>query len=487
MRNLVKLLALGSLVIVPLSAGCGDDSDSDVNNGSGASGGSAGSGGKASGGSAGKASGGDGATGNMGSGGDGATGSGGDGATGNMGGVGGSDPGPDCDLDALEDGGDLPASGDVAGGFRYTIAGRTDIVDGDTLTIGACTVIEGNAQDDVIVVQPGGQIVAEGTANAPIVFTSGAASPEPGDWGGLVILGNGVCNDATDDEKCEVEGFASDPPLYGNTEANAVDDESSGSLKYVRIEYSGVDLGLGSEINGLTLAGVGSGTTISHVMVRHTQDDCFEWFGGAASADHLIAYNCGDDMFDTDAGWSGRVQFAFGRQLDTLTDDPNGFEMDNDSTDATKEPVSSPKFSNVTLCGTGVAASGSPKNGMVLRRGTGGALMNVLITGFETAAFSVRETPDTAITLVDSTQWDNGAEFDGSHTGGSDWFSAQDGNSSTAPEDFGDCFADPPAPFPAATIAGGTPTGFGDEAAEFQGAFADADDNWMDGAWVAWD
>jgi hypothetical protein len=489
MRRMTRLFALSSLFVLPLAFGCGDDAEGDNPTGGSQTGGSTSKGGSTGSGGTGNASSGGDGSGNTGNeGGSGNTGNeGGSGNTGNTGsgGEGGGTPEPECDWDNLTDGGNLPATGTVTGGAVYALDGRTEVT--DTLTIEPCTKITGSGADDVLLVMPGGKLIAEGTPNAPIVFTSEEASPAPGDWGGVILLGNDVCNDATDDALCEVEGFAVNPPLYGNTAGDAVDDESSGSLEYVRIEYSGVDLGLGSEINGLTLAGVGSGTKLSHIMVANTLDDCFEWFGGSVNADHLIAYNCGDDMFDTDSGFSGHVQFAFGRQLDTLTTDPNGFEMDTDKTDFDKAPTSTPQFANVTLCGTGAAAAGDPKVGGVLRRGTDGALINVLITGFETAALSVRDEANTGITLTNSTQWDNGAEYDSNHTAVGTWFSAQTGNSSTAPTDFGNCWADPPAPFPAAKITGGTPDGHADESADFQGAFEDDGDNWMTGAWVSWE
>ena len=480
MRHITRLLALSSLCLLPIASGCGEDDDNpggdagSGNNSSGASGkgGTSGKGGK--GGTSGNEGGSD-------------TGKGGS-DTGE-GGNGGDGPVVECDLDNLTDGGDLPSTGTAAGGAVYTLNGRTEVT--DSLTIEPCTKILGDAQDDLLIVMPGAQLIANGEPDAPIIFTSGEDQPAPGDWGGVILLGNDVCNDATADTRCEVEGFATNPPQFGNTAEDAISDESSGSLKYVRIEYSGVDLGLGSEINGLTLAGVGSGTTLSHIQIANTLDDCFEWFGGSVNADHLIAWNCGDDMFDTDSGFSGRVQFAFGRQLDTLTGDPNGFEMDTDSTVFDKAPISTPRFANVTLCGTPASTTNDPKVGAVLRRGTGGELVNVIITGFETAAWSVRDYPETAITLTGATQWGNGAEYDsnldadGTPTP-TTWYSDQ-GNSSTEPEDFGDCFADPPAPFPAAAIPGETPTGHDDDSAEYQGAFEDENDNWMTGAWVSWD
>jgi hypothetical protein len=484
MRRITQLLALSSLFILPIAGGCGgDDDDNPGSTGKGGStsgkGGSTSKGGSNPGGDTGN-SGGDPST-------AGETGMGGDTSTaGGTGEGGGAGDGPidECDVYNLPDGGDLPATGTVTGGMAYDLHGRTEVV--DSLTIEPCTLIRGAAQDDMLIVMPNGQLIANGTANEPIVFTSGENVPAPGDWGGVIILGNDVCNDAVADTKCEVEGFATNPPQFGNIPDAAVSDESSGSLQYVRIEYSGVDLGLGSEINGLTLAGVGSGTTISHVQIANTLDDCFEWFGGSVNADHLIAWNCGDDMFDTDSGYSGHVQFAFGRQLDTLTTDPNGFEMDNDKTVFDKAPITAPNFSNVTLCGTPASTTLDPKVGAVLRRGTAGALTNVLITGFETAAWSTRDIEYTSITLTGATQWSNGAEYDSNlGTTPTTWYTDQ-GNSSTAPEDFGDCFADPPAPFPAAAITGVTPTGHADDTAAYQGAFEDADDNWMTGSWVSW-
>ena len=478
MRRISGFLAMASLLVLPLAVGCGDDEDP-AENGSGATGASTGKGG--TGGNTGKG----GNTGEAGEGGAGNTSAGGgdtggatsDGGVGGMGAV--HDP-----CEGLPNGGVVPPTGTLESGNCYELDGLTKVI--TSLTIEPGVRIVGDAEDDILVIMPGATIDAEGTEDEPIVFTSGAESPAPGDWGGLLILGNDVCNDAVTGTLCEIEGLT-DGTTFGNTAADAVTDDDSGTLAYVRIEYSGVDIdGQGNEINGLTLGGVGSGTTIHHVQVANTLDDCFEWFGGSVNADHLIAWNCGDDMFDTDSGFSGHVQFVFGRQVNTITSDPNGFEMDNDKTTFDKAPISSPQFSNVTLCGTGEASAANPHVGMVLRNGTHGALMNAIVTGFATAAFSVRNTPDTAITLTNSIAFGNTAEVDGDHAAAATWFTDEATNSASAPADFGDCWADPPAPFPAAEIAGGTPAGHGDESAAFVGAFADADDNWMTGAWVSW-
>jgi hypothetical protein len=404
-------------------------------------------------------------------------------------GAGGGGPEPvECDLDALEDGGKVTASGTLESGHFYLLEGIVKVE--ESLTIEPCVKILGDFDTlGTLVVVPGAQLIAEGEADAPIVFTSASEPGDrlPGDWGGVIILGNGVCNDATDGAPCEIEGLT-DGTTYGATAAEADNEESSGSLRYVRIEYPGVDLdGDGNEINGLTLGGVGSGTTISHVMVANTLDDCFEWFGGAVNADHIIAHNCGDDMFDTDAGFTGSAQFVFGKQGITLTSDPNGFEWDNDGDEFGKLPQTTPHFANVTLCGTGSDVEGSgPENGMVLRRGVGGSITNAIVTGFFTSGLSVRNAPDTDVTLTNSLVFGNADLFDVSHDAGADWFTDQDGNSETAPADFGDCFGATPAPFPAEAIDGGEPTGHADETATYIGAFADADDNWMTGAWVDW-
>ncbi len=485
MRNFVKVLVAASLVF-PLVAACSDDPASDN---PGAEPGKGGSGGSASGGKAGST--GKGGSANIPKGGEAQTGGADPVPEGGMTGEGGSGGAPlvaECDLADLTDGGEVPASGILETGNFYTLKGLVKVT--KTLTIEPCVKILGDSVSlGTLVVMPGGKLMAEGTADAPILFTSSEpeGSRAPGDWGGVIMLGNGVCNDATVDTLCEIEGLT-DGTVFGNTAADAVEDESSGSLAYVRIEYPGIDLdGQGNEINGLTLGGVGSGTTLSHVMVSNTLDDCFEWFGGTVNADHLVAHNCGDDMFDADAGYSGFVQFAFGRQGTTITSDPNGFEMDNDSVNADKAPVSSPSFANVTLCGTGTAVAGSgPQVGMVLRRGLDATIVNAVVTGFFTAGLSVRNTPNTQTTLTDSLVFGNTAEFDATHTGGATWFSAQTGNSDVAPANFGDCFTAVPAPFPAAAIEGGTPTGHADLTATYVGAFADADDTWMTGAWTDW-
>ena len=143
-----------------------------------------------------------------------------------------------------------------------------------------------------------------------------------------------------------IEGIsdASDKAKHGGTD-NA---DNSGTMKYVRIEYAGIALGPDNEINGLTLGSVGSGTVIDYVEVYRSGDDAFEWFGGSVNCAHLLAIDSWDDDFDTDNGFSGKVQFGLAQRLSVTADvsGSNGFESDNDATGSTNSPQTNPTFSN---------------------------------------------------------------------------------------------------------------------------------------------
>jgi len=241
-----------------------------------------------------------------------------------------------------------------------------------TLTIQPGTVIRGDnaTLNSSLVIRRGGNLLAEGTACSPIVFTSSKAVGQRalGDWGGIIILGRAKHNLGTQNL---IEGtLASELSNYhGGTD----DDDTSGVLKYVRIEYGGFVFASNNEINGLTMGSVGRGTTIDYVQCSFINDDAFEWFGGTVNARHLVAYKCLDDDFDTDNGFSGTVQYALGIKDPTVADNPNapvnstseGFESDNDNpgTNEARQPKTSAKFYNVTQigafrCGSNAAASG---------------------------------------------------------------------------------------------------------------------------------
>jgi hypothetical protein len=215
---------------------------------------------------------------------------------------------------------------------RYRLSFMTFVRPGATLTIDAGTTIVGRPDSlGALVVQPGARLIAEGTPDRPIVFTS-AAPPGQRTRGRLGrpaaprAARRPTCADADGRPmRGKVEGIASGGE-YGGDDP----DDSSGVLRHVRVEYSGTLLGPNNEINGVTLAGVGRGTVFDHVQVRHTADDCFEFFGGTVDAHHLLCQDPGDDGFDWDLGYTGRLQFLLMRGGGPTVDSAHGFEGDND-------------------------------------------------------------------------------------------------------------------------------------------------------------
>ena len=259
-----------------------------------------------------------------------------------------------------------------------------------TLTIAPGTIIRGDkpTQGSLIVTR-GAKLNAIGTLASPIIFTSneGIGNRSEGDWGGIVLLGlarnnqpGGVAN---------IEGIVQTTDTqYGGS----FDNDNSGTLKYVRIEFAGIALEPNKEINGLTFGSVGSATTIDYVQVSHSGDDSFEWFGGTVNCKHLIAYRGLDDDFDTDFGFRGKIQFALSIRDKDVSDaigDSNSFESDNDAAGSAGQPKTAAIFSNVTLVG--------PKgNGSIvlpvgekfekafrLRRNTAVSCFNSLVVGWE--------------------------------------------------------------------------------------------------------
>lgn len=202
----------------------------------------------------------------------------------------------------------------------YILASRVAVESGATLTIEAGTIIKGQAGTGAnatcLLIAKGGKLMAQGTASSPIIFTSIAdeivqgqiQSPnlDPtlnGLWGGLIVLGDAPIS--ASNASIQIEGIpASDPNgLYGGSNAS----DNSGTIQYVSIRHGGANIGEGNEINGLTLGGVGNGTTIDHIEIVSNQDDGVEWFGGTVNVSHVVVLNTGDDAIDTDQGWSGTL------------------------------------------------------------------------------------------------------------------------------------------------------------------------------------
>ena len=261
---------------------------------------------------------------------------------------------------------------------------------GVTLTIAPGTIIRGDkTTQGTLIVTKGSKIIADGTVNNPIIFTSNeaAGARSEGDWGGLVILGNAVNNQPGG--KANIEGITpSTDTEFGGTD----DADNSGVIRYVRIEFAGIALQPNKEVNGITFGSVGNKTLVDNVQVSFSGDDSFEWFGGTVDCKHLIAYRGLDDDFDTDFGYRGRVQFGLIIRDASMSDaagDSNGFESDNDATGSNAKPLTAPVFSNITLIGakgdgTTVLPQGEKfEKAFRLRRNTATSVFNSIITGWE--------------------------------------------------------------------------------------------------------
>jgi hypothetical protein len=381
---------------------------------------------------------------------------------------------------------------------EYTLKGIVHVRAGATLTIEPGTTIKGDkATLGTLVVNPGAKIVAEGTADKPIVFTSRAEPGDraAGDWGGVILLGKAPIN--VPGGKANVEGIeATKDTEYGGDDA----EDSSGVLKYVRIEFGGVLLSPDNEINGLTMAGVGRGTKIDFVQVRYVLDDCFEFFGGTVNASHLVCTYNQDDGIDWDFGYSGKLQFIVVQQDPAAVDDTNGFEGDNDANGTTNKPISSPTISNATLVGKNVDVE-KQQYGMLLRRSTMGSFYNIIATGFEAGVDFRDESTSAELkgsifygNLAHNVAYAETAAGEGSEKDddkGFDevkWF-ADGGNSEIDPKLVKPFDAQAPDFRPAETLTEGAVAPpkdtFFDAKASYVGAFAKGD-TWLEGAWVSY-
>ena len=258
----------------------------------------------------------------------------------------------------------------------YKINGSLIMAPGTTLTIPAGMTIQALAagSDVYVAISAGAQIVANGTAGSPIVFTSDAPAPQAGDWGGLILLGNAPINSVTGTATATSE-IASLP--YGGT--NAADN--SGSLRYVRVEYSGGSADGQSENNGISFYGVGNGTMVEYILVYEGKDDGVEFFGGTVNVNFVSVINAQDDSLDWTEGYSGTISNAY---VEHGSEHDKGIEADGYNTDIgnNSNPLyfSKPNVNNLTIIGNG---STTGNEAIRLRAGTQGIFNNVLIVGFE--------------------------------------------------------------------------------------------------------
>jgi hypothetical protein len=259
----------------------------------------------------------------------------------------------------------------------YKLTGKLIVANTATLVVKPGVIIEAtelaeNQFESVryIAVAQGGKIDVQGTSTNPVVMT--CENQTPGAWGGLVICGRAPINKGTT-ASAEVSDLT-----YGGTDVN----DNSGSIKYLRIEYSGYAYNADKEFNGLSLFGVGKDTTIEYVQVHEGSDDGFEWFGGTVDSKYLVVSNfsseVGDDLFDWTEGWNGVGQYWYGKRTNNGN---RGIEADNNSNNHLASPISDPTISNLTLIGN----NGGPENqAMKLRVGTKVTFDNLVLSNWGT-------------------------------------------------------------------------------------------------------
>jgi hypothetical protein len=318
--------------------------------------------------------------------------------------------------------GEINADRTLKTGNTYLLKGIVYVTNGAKLTIEAGAKIFGEKSSrGTLVITRGCQILANGTSEKPIIFTSDATTPSRGDWGGIVLCGRATTNASFNGQAGlgEVEGGVNNGNgwgLYGGTD----DADNSGVLKYVRIEYAGYAFLPDKELNGLSFYAVGRGTTIDYVQVSFANDDSFEWFGGAVNCKHLIAYKGLDDDFDTDNGFKGSVQFAIGFRDSSIADisGSNGFESDNDAGGSALVPQTSPVFSNITLVGprpsSATVANTNYRRGLHVRRNSALSIFNSIVIGWPTGYLLDGSTGrPTDLNLVNNTSAVTGVVFGG--------------------------------------------------------------------------
>lgn len=261
--------------------------------------------------------------------------------------------------------------------YDYLLRDAVFVKDGVILTIEPGVTVYGeNATNGTLIVSQGGKIMADGTAEAPIVMTSDAAigSRARGQWGGLIINGRAPTNQGVTFGEGDTGAFGGDNP-----------NDSSGMLRYVRIEYAGNEISPDNELNGISFQGVGSGTVVEYIQVHMNQDDGIEMFGGTVNLKYVLVTGARDDSFDWTDGWTGKGQFWVAQQYGDDAD--NGFENDNSSKNNEAKPRSAPTISNVTLVGDPSGLESD--NGMLIREGAAGMYANFIVVGFNKVGLDV--------------------------------------------------------------------------------------------------
>jgi len=288
-------------------------------------------------------------------------------------------------------------------GNNYILSGIVYMVNNKTMKVEPGVTIKGDYLGNnvaALVITRGSKLVADATQDNPIVFTSNSPVPRSGDWGGIVICGKASVNSTFSGSIPGVTTGAGTYQVEGGVDnsfgdgiagggASPDDNDSSGVLRYVRIEYAGYAYQPDKEINSLTMAAVGRKTVIDYVQVTYAKDDAFEWFGGTVNCKYLIAYKTQDDDFDTDNGYNGNVQFGIILRDSVIADisTSEAFESDNNSGGTAVSPQTTAVFSNITAIGPRIDPVYGKGNslyraGAHIRRNTGISIMNSIIAGW---------------------------------------------------------------------------------------------------------
>jgi hypothetical protein len=283
------------------------------------------------------------------------------------------EPTPDNELS-----GDISTSVTLDASIEYKLVGTLRVKEGGTLNIPAGTTIKAESGfSKFVIVERGGKIMADGTAELPITMTSAESAPEAGDWGGLII--NGYANISGAEAGTEGTTEVDPTTAYGGTN----DNDNSGSLTYVKLLYTGAKSSANVEHNGLTLNGVGNGTTIENIYVAYGSDDGIEFFGGAVDVTNLLVVNSDDDMFDITQGWSGTLTNAYGIWEAGYTSgegDPRGVESDGNLDGLGPDHVNQ---SDYTIAGLTIENKSSFEmhDAIKVRRGATATISNAVING----------------------------------------------------------------------------------------------------------
>ena len=298
--------------------------------------------------------------------------------------------------------GELLEDRTLSAAYDYLLRDAVFVKSGFTLTIEPGVTVYGEqATNGTLIISQGGKLMADGTADAPIVMTSDAdiGSRARGQWGGLIINGKAPTNQG-------VTFGEGDTGAFGGNDPN----DSSGVLRYVRIEYAGIEFSADNELNGIAFQGVGSGTVVEHVQVHMNQDDGIEMFGGTVNIKYALVTGARDDSFDWTDGWTGKGQFWVAQQYGDDAD--NGFENDNSSKDNEATPRSAPTIYNVTLVGD--PAGPESDNGLLIREGAAGIYANFIVTGFNKVGLDInnesshKQTEDGKLIVKNSIFFSNG-------------------------------------------------------------------------------